>query len=107
LKIGFEQPLELVAEEAEVLGENLSHCRSNPGRYGENPVTNSLTYRAVSRRIPAAVTRFEPGLSHVGFVVDRTELVQVFSKYFRFLWQSLIPRIAPQSSSCKAGKIGQ
>jgi hypothetical protein len=40
--------------------------------------------QAVSRRFPTAAARFETWLSHMGFVVDRVTLGQVFSEYFGF-----------------------
>jgi hypothetical protein len=40
--------------------------------------------------------RFKHKSSHVGFVVDKVALGQVFSKYFSFPYQSFIPLIVPQ-----------
>jgi hypothetical protein len=41
--------------------------------------------QAVSRWLPTAAVRvLKPGSSHVGFVVDKVALGQVFSEYFRF-----------------------
>jgi hypothetical protein len=43
----------------------------------------------VSRWLPAAAARVpKPGSSHVGFVVDKVALGQVFSEYFGFPCQS-------------------
>jgi hypothetical protein len=44
--------------------------------------------QAISRRLPTAAHGFESGLGHVDFVVDKAELGQVFSEYFRFPCQS-------------------
>jgi hypothetical protein len=40
--------------------------------------------QAVSRWLPIAAARVQTGSSHVGFVVDKVALRQVFSKYFGF-----------------------
>jgi hypothetical protein len=40
-----------------------------------------------------AAAWFEPGSSHVGFVVDKVELGQVFSEYFGFPCQSLLQQL--------------
>jgi hypothetical protein len=42
---------------------------------------------------------FEPGSSHVGFVVDKVVLGQVFSEYFSFPANLYSPPISPQSPS--------
>jgi hypothetical protein len=42
---------------------------------------------------------FEPGSGHVGFVVDKVELGQVFSAYFGFPLPIFIPPVAPKSPS--------
>jgi hypothetical protein len=40
--------------------------------------------QAVSRRLPTAAVLFEHISGHVGFVVDKVALGQVFSEYFGF-----------------------
>jgi hypothetical protein len=50
--------------------------------------------QAVSRWLPG----FEPGSGHMGFVVDKAELGQVFFRVLRFSLPSM-PPIAPHSSS--------
>jgi hypothetical protein len=40
-----------------------------------------------------------PGSSHVGFVVDKVAVGQVFSEYFGFFCQIFIPPISTQSPS--------
>jgi hypothetical protein len=42
---------------------------------------------------------FESGSIHVGFVVDKVALRQVFSEYLGFPMPILIPPISPQSPS--------
>jgi hypothetical protein len=37
---------------------------------------------------PLRRPKIEPGSGHVGFVVDKAALGQVFSEYFGFPWQS-------------------
>jgi hypothetical protein len=41
-------------------------------------------FQAVSRSFPPRRPGFEPRSSHVGFVVDKVALGQVFSEYFGF-----------------------
>jgi hypothetical protein len=68
----------------------------NPGR---------AIAQAVSRRLPTAA---EPRSGHVGFVVDKVALGQVFSEYFGFSCQFPFHRllhIHPLSSG--AGTVGQ
>jgi hypothetical protein len=43
-------------------------------------ITGRATAQTVSRQLP----EFEPTSDHVGFVVDKVELGQVFSEYFGF-----------------------
>jgi hypothetical protein len=43
---------------------------------------------AVSRWLPTAAAQFRVRAEHVGFVVDKAALGQVFSKYFGFPCQS-------------------
>jgi hypothetical protein len=40
--------------------------------------------QAVSRRLPTAAARIRAGSGHVGFVVDKVALGQIFSEYFGF-----------------------
>jgi hypothetical protein len=40
---------------------------------------------AFSRRLPNAASEFEPGTIHLGYIVDKATLGQVFSGYFDFL----------------------
>jgi hypothetical protein len=49
---------------------------------------------------------FKPGSRHVGFVVDKVALGQVFSEYFVFPCQSSFHQFL-QSPSSEAGTIGQ
>jgi Zn-dependent M28 family amino/carboxypeptidase len=48
---------------------------------------------AVSHRLPTAAAGFEPGSDHVGFVVDKVALGQVFSDY-------LVSRANSHSTDC-------
>jgi hypothetical protein len=57
------------------------------------PQTGRAVAQAVSRWRPG----FEPGSGHVGFVVDKVALGQVFSEYFGFPMPIFIPPISPQS----------
>jgi hypothetical protein len=54
-----------------------------PGSYGR------AVAQAVSRRFPTAAARVRVRAEHVGFVVDKAALGQVFSEYFSFPCQSL------------------
>jgi hypothetical protein len=38
----------------------------------------------ISRRISTAAVAFDPKSGHIGFMVDKVELKQVFSEYFDF-----------------------
>jgi hypothetical protein len=49
--------------------------------------------QAVSRWLPTAAARVQPGPGQVGFVVDEVSLGQVFSEYFGFPCQSSFPRL--------------
>jgi hypothetical protein len=51
-----------------------------------------------SADFPLQEPGFQPGSSHVGTVVDRAALGQVFSEYFNFPCHSFIPLITPQLS---------
>jgi hypothetical protein len=51
---------------------------------------------------------FDPRSSHVGFVVDKVALWQVFSSYLGFPWQFSFHRLFDAYHlSCGAGKIGR
>jgi hypothetical protein len=60
-------------------------------------VTGSAIAQAVTT-FPLWWPEFEPGSSHVEFVVDKAVLGQVFSEYFGFPSQAFIPPTASQSS---------
>jgi hypothetical protein len=49
--------------------------------------------QAVSRWLPTAVARVRARSGHVGFVVDKVALSQVFSGYFGFVCQSSFRQI--------------
>jgi hypothetical protein len=49
--------------------------------------------QAVSRQFPPRRPGFEPGSGHVGFVVDKVALGQVFPKYFSFPCQFAFHRL--------------
>jgi hypothetical protein len=49
--------------------------------------------QAVSRWLPTAATRVRARSGHVGFVVKKVELGQVFSEYFGFPCQSSFHQI--------------
>jgi hypothetical protein len=51
--------------------------------------------------------RFDPRTGHVGFVVDKVEMEQVFSKYFSFLFQLSFHQMLHTHLSSGAGTIGQ
>jgi hypothetical protein len=55
--------------------------------------------RRIVAGLPLRRSGFETGLGHVGFVVDKMALGQVFSEYFGFPCQSSFRQIFPQSSS--------
>jgi hypothetical protein len=61
--------------------------------------------QAVSRRLPG----FELRPGHVGFVVDKVALGQVFSEYFGFPCQFSFQRLlhTHHHVSCVAGTVGQ
>jgi hypothetical protein len=67
--------------------------------------TNNLTYRKPQKYCKIEYTGrgkqiiIISGSSHVGFVVDKVELGQVFSKYFGFRLPIFISLISPQSPS--------
>jgi hypothetical protein len=46
------------------------------------------TYKRLAAGFPPRRPGFEPGSGHVGFVVDKVALGQVFSEYFGFPCQS-------------------
>jgi hypothetical protein len=64
----------------------------NPDRPGGKPATNRLSYGAAQlKRLVAGFPPRRHGIAsgqHVGFVVDKAALGQVFSEYFGFPWQS-------------------
>jgi hypothetical protein len=47
------------------------------------PVGSAIA-QAVNRRFPTATAWFEPRSGHVGFVMDKVAMGQVFSQYFGF-----------------------
>jgi hypothetical protein len=49
----------------------------------------SAAAQAVTRWLPTAAARVRVRAEHVGFVVDKAALGQVFSEYFGFSCQSL------------------
>jgi hypothetical protein len=61
------------------------------------------------RAIAQAVSRWLPGSGHVGFVVDKVALGQVFSEYFGFPCQSSFHQLLHNHRhlSSGAGTIGQ
>jgi hypothetical protein len=59
--------------------------------------------QAVSRRRP----EFDPGSSHVGFVVDNVALGQVSYYYFGFPYQFSFHELFYMNLSSGAGTIGQ
>jgi hypothetical protein len=68
----------------------------------------SAIAQAVSRRLPTAADRFEPRSSHVGFVVDKVALGQVFSEYFSSPCQFSYHRLLhTHHLSSGTGTIGQ
>jgi hypothetical protein len=52
--------------------------------YNQQPTTDYRSKHFIGRAIAQAVSRWLPtaGSSHVGFVVDKVALGQVFSEYF-------------------------
>jgi hypothetical protein len=65
--------------------------------------------QAVSRWLPTAVVRVRARAGHVGFVVDKVALGQVFSEYFGFPCQSSFHQFLHNHHhlSSVAGTIGQ
>jgi hypothetical protein len=57
---------------------------------------------------PPRRPRFEPGSGHVGFVVDKVALGQVFSEYFGFprysSFHQLLHNHPPSSGACTIGQ---
>jgi hypothetical protein len=49
--------------------------------------------QAISRRFSTAEARFESRSGHVGFVVDKVALGQIFSEYFGFSCQFSFHRL--------------
>jgi hypothetical protein len=56
-------------------------------KYPSNVLGRAIA-QAVSRWLPTAAARVRDRVCHVGFVVDKVALGQVFSEYFGFLCQS-------------------
>jgi hypothetical protein len=63
--------------------------------------------QGVSRWLPTAAPRLESSSGHVGFVVDKVALWQVFSEYFGFPCQFSSHRMLHTHLSSGAGTIGQ
>jgi hypothetical protein len=69
--------------------------------------------RAILKRLVAGFPPrrpwFEPGSDHVGFVVDKVALGQVFSEYFGFPYQSLFHQLLHNHPHLSSGActIGQ
>jgi hypothetical protein len=66
------------------------------------------SFKTYSHMFPTRGPGFDPGSGHVGFVVDKVALGQVFSKYFGFPCQSSLHQLLhnhPHLSS-GAGTIG-
>jgi hypothetical protein len=65
--------------------------------------------QAVSLRLPTAAALVEPRSGHVGFVVDKVALWQVFSEYFSFPCQFSFHRLlhTHHHLSSGTGTIGQ
>jgi hypothetical protein len=64
--------------------------------------------KAVSRRLPTAATRVRTRSCHVGFVVYKVALGQIFSEYFGFPYQFSFYRLLhTHHLSSGAGTIGQ
>jgi hypothetical protein len=57
------------------------------------PFVGRAMAQAVSRWLPTAAARIRPRSGHVGFVVDKVALGQVFSEYFGFPCQSSLHQI--------------
>jgi F420-0:gamma-glutamyl ligase-like protein len=72
-------------------------------------ITGCAIAQAISRRLPTAAARFEPRSGHVGFMLDKVALVQVFSEYFSFHCQFSFHRLphTHHHLSSAAGTIGQ
>jgi hypothetical protein len=52
--------------------------------YISSSIEGRAIAQAVSRRLPTTAARVEPRSGHMGFVVDKVALGQIFSQYFRF-----------------------
>jgi hypothetical protein len=64
--------------------------------------------KAVSRRLPTTPAGFQPRSGHVGFVVDKVALGQVYSEYFGFPCQFSFHRLLHNHHlSSGVGTIGQ
>jgi hypothetical protein len=72
------------------------------------PVKTMPQLRQLVASFPPRQPRFEPGPGHVGFVVDKAALRQVFSKYFGFPCQCTFHQsLHTHHLSFRAGTIGQ
>jgi hypothetical protein len=56
-------------------------------------IRDRVTDQAVSRWLPTAASRVRARSGHLGILVDKVALGQVFSEYFRFTWQSSFHQI--------------
>jgi hypothetical protein len=65
-------------------------------RSEEGERTGRAVAQAVSRWLPTAAVRVRVGAEHVGFVVDKAALGQVFSEYFDFPGDSLFHQFLHQ-----------
>jgi hypothetical protein len=64
--------------------------------------------QAVSRRFPPRRSGFEPWSEHVGFVLDKAALGQVFSEHFVFHLQTFHRLLHTHHPSLSgAGTVGQ
>jgi hypothetical protein len=70
-------------------------------------MTYSGIAQAVSRWFPTAAARVRSLSDHVGFVVDKVALGQVFSEYFGFPCQSLFHQFLHHHNHPGADRVGQ
>jgi hypothetical protein len=78
--------------------ETAVSCASQESK-GEEEIESVSQLRWLVAGFPPRRFGFEPRSGHVGFVVDRVALGQVFSKYFGFPCQFSFPTTDPHSSS--------
>jgi hypothetical protein len=78
------------------------------------PCVNCMRYlasqgRAIAQAVSRWLLRFDPRSGHVGFVVDKVAVGQVFSEYFGFSCQSSFHRLLHNHHhrSSGDGTIGQ